>query len=739
MIVEPGEPTPPRSFEPADLVGDVFADHFAVTRLVSTGANTAIYDATDERSGRGVTLKLVRPKLAASPSFRNRFDQTMRSVAALSHPNIAAVYDWGMARVGDASTAYVVNEQLTGGSLRDMFDRGRRLSPSQALAVGLDVCRALDHAHRRGFVHTELSPSKIVFGDDRRLRVIDFGLARLLGAPTWQRPDAVPTHVAWYAAPEQGLGGEVDGRADVYALCLSLHEAVTGTLPFKNDSTVAALAARVGKLMPVSADLGPLAAVLERAGRPDAEDRSTAAEFGKALLQAASKLPRPEPLPLLSSGLFDTPVERLRSPDDPTGGVIRPAPAATSDELVVVPLDEPTQAPTEPSTGSPSGAPSDVSEAGSDTDVALSPDPATTVGDDAEPVDEIPTGTADDQLVILAADAEDGGGRVRTAATTVLPTVVGEPESLPRRQRRMPWRLLLGLLVLAALAALVVLAMQLFQRPSYLVPDLVGIPEAEARNLVSANGWEIEVQQERSDDVPVVGQVVRSAPAAGVSLAEGEPFLIVVSEGPLLRELPESTGLPVGEAIATLEALQLVVETVDQFDEIVPAGTVIGWSVPGDATLVAGAKVEPQTPVQLVVSGGPAPRSVPNLIGRTSVDAQAELEAIQLVYVLADQVFSDDIALGSVVSQSTPEGTEVGRGTEIAVTLSKGPDLVIFPDISAAATFEEAAVILRDAGFEPVLVFGDAQGAVQSYELNGETPTPGNTYRRGSVVEFTAL
>ena len=134
---------------------------------------------------------------------------------------------------------------------------------------------------------------RLVFGDDRRLRIVDFGLSGLLDESTWQQPDSVPTHVAWYAAPEQGLGEAVDGRADVYALALVLHEAVTGSLPFKSDSTVAALSARVGRLMPVSADLGPLAAVFERAGRPIADERATAAEFGKALLQAAPKLPRP--------------------------------------------------------------------------------------------------------------------------------------------------------------------------------------------------------------------------------------------------------------------------------------------------------------------------------------------------------------------------------------------------------------------------------------------------------------
>src|SRR5690606_36487507 len=133
--------------------------------------------------------------------------------------------DWGVAPLGTVSTAYVVAEQLTGGSLRDMFDRGRRLSPSQALAVGLDACTALDYAHRRGFVHTELTPSKLVFGDDRRLRVVDFGLAALLGERLWAKPESVSTHIAWYAAPERANVGPdappIDGKVDVYALGLT--------------------------------------------------------------------------------------------------------------------------------------------------------------------------------------------------------------------------------------------------------------------------------------------------------------------------------------------------------------------------------------------------------------------------------------------------------------------------------------------------------------------------------------
>ena len=126
--MEPAEEHVESTFELDDLVGQVFAERYRVLRLVSEGASMALYDVVDP-AGRSVSLKLVRPQLAASPSFRERFDERLRGVAALSHPNIAAVYDWGVAPIGDVSTAYVVAEQLTGGSLRDMFDRGRRLSP----------------------------------------------------------------------------------------------------------------------------------------------------------------------------------------------------------------------------------------------------------------------------------------------------------------------------------------------------------------------------------------------------------------------------------------------------------------------------------------------------------------------------------------------------------------------------------------------------------------------------------
>ena len=374
-------------------MGRVLGGRYRVMRMVSAGSATLIVDAEDSELGRPVTVKLVRPEWAESTEFRRTFRQTMRAMSTLAHPNIAAIYDWGEETVGKRTTVYAVVEYLPGGSLRDLFDRGRYLDPSQALMIGLEACRGLDFAHRKGLVHTELAPSKLVFGDDRRLRIVDFGLARLLGQQEWAEPATVATHVARYASPEQALAQPLDGKTDVYSLALIMVEAVTKQVPFAARSTVATLSARIGRLMPVSADLGQLAAVLEKAGRPQAADRSTAAELGRALVRAAENLPRPSPIPILSTGTFDDDTSQLRRPNDPTGGVARPAPDP------IEPLVPPTGA--------------DGPEADLDADADASPDPDPRSPDDVAAADDDPHSAA--ESVVEAAAAASAASAVAAA------------------------------------------------------------------------------------------------------------------------------------------------------------------------------------------------------------------------------------------------------------------------------------------------------------------------------------
>jgi eukaryotic-like serine/threonine-protein kinase len=773
--VEAGRDVVPRTLE-----GSMFAGRYRLSRLLSAGANTVIYDADDMTSQRPVTLKIVQPDLAVSPTFRERFDATIRGVAALSHPNIAAIFDWGEARFGVDQTMFVVIERLTAGSLRDMYDRGRRLSPSQALAVGLEACRGLDHAHRRGYVHGELTPSKLVFGDDRRLRIVDFGLAAMLGERQWEEPSSLSTHVARYASPEQALSLPIDGTTDVYALCLSLVEGVTGELPFASDSTVSTLAARVGRLMPVSADLGPLASVLERAGRPEAHERSTAAQFGRALVQAAEKLPRPEPLPLLSTGLFETPLERLREPEDPTGGVVRPG----SDDLVIAvhdddpndhdddltdhdddPIDDEPPARLETSDDLESTEHDDAAAEPSavaaatwrELDEELGPGSGPTGGDDLVIVpvadDEPPpppatttTGVSDGAHTAGTSTGPSTGTSTGPHGTERLDLVVldveaSPPERLieasPRRRGGVAWVIVVPLLVLLLLGAMVFAAVRLFSTPSYEVPDLTGVEQTAALAEISDFEWDVQVDRERSDVEPRADHVIRTVPTEGERLARGEPFLLVVSDGPVLRELPELGGLSVVEAVLTLEALDLVAVIEETFDEDVPPDRVVEWSVTDEPDLVAGDGVEPGTEVVVTGSLGPEPRVVPDFEGADRGDVMTALADLGLV-LAADEAFDDEAPAGDVISQDPAAGEEVARDSVVSVTFSLGPDLVEFPDLTDL-TFPEAQEAAAESGLELVLVFGASDGEFVSATVDGDAVSPGDQLRRGTQVDVTFL
>ncbi len=242
-----------------DQVGRVLGGRYRLIAPVGTGSSATVYVADDVQLQRRVALKVLHPSLAEDVAFLKRFRAEAQAAAALGHPNVMAVYDWGQDGEEANATPYLVLEYLAGGSLRSMLDRGRLLTPSQALLVGLEAARGLDYAHRRGFVHRDIKPANLLFGEDRRLRIADFGLARAIAEAAWTEPDGVVLGTARYASPEQARGLAVDGKTDVYSLTLTLIESVTGQVPFAADTTVATLMNRLDKLMPVSAELGPLA------------------------------------------------------------------------------------------------------------------------------------------------------------------------------------------------------------------------------------------------------------------------------------------------------------------------------------------------------------------------------------------------------------------------------------------------------------------------------------------------
>jgi eukaryotic-like serine/threonine-protein kinase len=771
---------PPPTSRRRGLDGRTIGGRYRVLRTVAAGANTLIADAHDTELDRTVTIKLVRPELSESEGFRRTFRRQMDEMASISHPNLAAVYDWGEEQIGKRDTVYVVVEYLSGGNLRDLFDRGRHLTPSQALMVGLEACRGLDFAHRKGLVHTELTPSKLVFGDDRRLRIVDFGLARILGEADWKEPSQVATHVARYASPEQAEGKPLDGHTDVYSLALILVEAVSGRVPFDGDSTVATLSARIGKLMPVSADLGPLAAVLERAGRPEAAERFSASQFGRALVRAADKLPRPTPIPILAPSIFEDPAA-MRAPDDPTGGIAKP-PAVPEPALVppsstpVSSTDKTDQIDGPPkavsnlavpaaavAVGGAAGAAAPTTEQSTDlaalvdgtqpapaADEALATAPARRGGGLQPPSPAAKPDAKPDTRKSRRARKKEAKARLKAAKTAdkgatpaaTTPASVAEPVARavaspapqPKRRRWPSW--LAGLLLLGALGGLGYLAWMLFRTPTHEVPAVVGLPEDEALALVDDFEWEITVDQGRDDEYRTPGQIIRTSPPAGEDLAEGSPLLLVVSEGPEFRSVPDLSGMTLGDARAEIERLELVAaEPTTEYDEDVPAGTVISSSVQG---VPLGGDVLPGARVELVVSDGPQPRRVPQLRGLSTDEATQLLGDLGLVLAVGEEVFDDEVPAGEIATQNPAVETTLDRGGTITANVSKGPDLVTFPDLTGM-TLPQIGQALTDAGLRVGNLLGSTQGTFVAASIDGDEVAAGDQVRRNSAVNIIIL
>src|SRR5919201_5578315 len=274
----------------ADLAGRVLADRYRLLAPIGTGGSGRVYVADDVHLRRRVAVKVLHGALADDAGFLRRFRAEAQLAASLHHPNITTVYDWG-----EDSVPFMVLELLSGGSLRGMLDEGVRLTPAQAAHVGRHVAAALSYAHSRGLVHRDIKPANLLFDEHGTVRVADFGLARALAEASWTEPAGTLVGTARYAAPEQGTGATLDGRADLYPLGVVLVEAVTGTVPAVADTAIGTLAARTHTPLVAPLALGRLGPVVERAGRPEPADRyPDAATMRAALGDVARVLPPPQ-------------------------------------------------------------------------------------------------------------------------------------------------------------------------------------------------------------------------------------------------------------------------------------------------------------------------------------------------------------------------------------------------------------------------------------------------------------
>jgi len=215
-------------------VTQVIDGRYTIKRRLGIGGMAEVYLAIDESLGREVALKVLNPALAADPAFVERFKREARAVAALNHPNIVAIYNWGEYD----GMYYIVMEYVPGENLKEQLRQVRAFPEEDALAIAVLVANALEAAHTRGLVHRDVKPHNILLAPDGRVKVTDFGIAWAAGASQLTATNAV-LGTAHYLSPEQVTHHAIDGRTDVYGLGVVLFEMLTGMTPFTGDTLVA--------------------------------------------------------------------------------------------------------------------------------------------------------------------------------------------------------------------------------------------------------------------------------------------------------------------------------------------------------------------------------------------------------------------------------------------------------------------------------------------------------------------
>ncbi|MCH7788338.1 MAG: PASTA domain-containing protein, partial [Acidobacteria bacterium] len=587
----------------AEQVGRVLGDRYRVVAPIGAGSSAQVFLADDITLRRRVAVKVLHDALADDEVFLRRFRAEAQAAAALNHPHIMAVYDWGY-----DGRPFIVSEYLAGGSLRSMLDDHDRLTSSQALLVGLEAARGLEYAHKRGLVHRDIKPGNLLFDEEGRLRIADFGLARALAEAAWTEPTGAVVGTARYASPEQARGQTVDQRSDVYALALVLCEVVSGEVPFSSDTTIGTLMARVDQPIDPPAELGVLAGIVARAGSLDVADRPDAGEFVLSLMASAESLPRPEQLLLPGAVLA---VDGVKVDPDPTmlasGSTTKPAASASAPANDAQSKSEPVVIDPGEELGAQRRWPwvmlgllALLAGAGFIGYQVL-------VGGEVnhdipelrgEPKDEAVSMLNELGFEIVPQDGRDD----EIAAGNVIGTEPAAGESLEEGSE---------VVLITSLGPTTV------PRPD----DLIGETVEVARSELISRGLVPGAETGRNDETIEAGLVIAiDLPDTTVDVPKGTTVDMVVSTGPALRVIPDDlVGQEYAEVEEILKGMGLEIEQSTAFDNEIEKGLVAGTE-PG-----ASEEIKRGDTVTVILSDGPEPVTIPPEIINVSFDEAEEI------------------------------------------------------------------------------------------------------------------
>ncbi|WP_344950587.1 Stk1 family PASTA domain-containing Ser/Thr kinase [Terrabacter ginsenosidimutans] len=655
------------------LVGRVIDGRYRILSHLADGGMASVYVALDGRLDREVALKIMRPGLATDDVFVERFRAEARSAARLNHPNVVAVFDQGE----DDGEVFLAMELIEGKTLRDVIHEEAPLTARESLAILEPILLALRAAHAAGMIHRDVKPENVIVRRDGEVKVADFGLARAITNQATTSQTGVLLGTVSYLSPEQVERGVADTRSDVYAAGLLLFEMLTGRKAVTGGTPIQIAYNHVhGSIVAPSTLVPAVPTVLDdlvaRATAVEPDDRF---ESATAFVTALREVRR---------GLSASELDQRGTGPDPAGSAVL-APTSATAQLSPVDRDQSVEASAVPERQRT--RPNDVGRA------ALAGLPV----------------------------HDDGPALEHTAAMPI--------ERRGGRGRRRRWPLWLAAVLIVGGASFGGWWFTAGPGGSTLVPAVVGEQLSQAAGEMRQASLSMETVEEFSE-ARAQGVVLRVEPGAGSELGKDSTVRVVVSKGKERYAVPTLVGVKVGDTGAALSPLNLRLgERSRAWSETVPEGVVISQDpAPGES-------VKRNTAVSVVVSKGRRPIEVPTVTGTPFEAASATLTKAGLTVQRGDDVNSDSVPAGQVVSQSPDKGT-LHQGDPVKVVVSKGPVMVQVPNVvdQPDAAADKA---LTDLGLkvDKQYPFGD----LFEKKVRAQDPAAGTSVPKGSTISLTIV
>jgi beta-lactam-binding protein with PASTA domain len=612
---------------------------YRVISRLGSGGMADVYLAQDQLLGREVAVKVLHHHFSEDQEFVERFRREASSAAALSHPNIVAIFDRGEWN----GTYYIAMEYVAGRTLKAIVREHGALDPAAAIDIVVQILRAARFAHRRGVIHRDLKPHNVMLDDEGRARVTDFGIARA-GASDMTLTGSI-MGTAQYLSPEQAQGLAVNASSDLYSIGVILYELLTGVVPFEGETAVAVA------FKQVSAEPLP----------PSALNPSLPHSLDAVVLRALAK----------------NPAERYADADELI--------AALEYERATLPAF----------TGATAAAPdahvyhaqSQPVRAGAGSLLLAQPGTGQYELEGAQPAQEGGRGRRAllwtlgllllAGVAVLAVVLSGGSG----TSTVSVPSVTGQTEQAAGATLRAA-----HLYPVPSLApsATVHSGLVIRQTPvagttvkkeahvdivvsggpgTVTLADVSGLTVAKATAELAKAHLKTRTKPEASKTVEA-GLVIATDPAAEEDVQEGRLITLLVSSGPPSVRVPDVTGDTLAAAEATLTNEELVVGNVIKRASATQApGTVIAQSpVPGN-TLHVGGKVE------LTVAKAPREVEVPNVVGAAEVAAVSHLKHAGFVPSVQTRATTEQSQVGVVLEQTPAGASRARKGTTVAIVV----------------------------------------------------------------------